>query len=77
LEISEIRVCFNVSEDFRLETTEIQVCWILFIRAKGTHTNNVKVLHETFVVKVTSLITNNAKALNETFFVEVTDSNPV
>jgi hypothetical protein len=43
----------------------------------GSHTNNAKVLHETFVAKVTGSRVNNAKTLHETFFVEVTDSNPV
>ncbi len=43
----------------------------------STHTNNVKVLHETFVVKVTGSCANNAKALHESLFAEVTCSNPV
>ncbi len=42
-----------------------------------THTNDAKVLHETFVVKVTGSLAINAKALHETFFDDVTDSNPV
>jgi hypothetical protein len=50
---------------------------MLFVEAMGVHTNNVKMLHETFVVKVMGSLANNAKALNETFFAEVTDSNPV
>ena len=50
---------------------------ILFVKATDTHSNDAKVLHETFVVKVTGSLSINAKALHETFFVEVTDSNPV
>jgi hypothetical protein len=50
---------------------------IMYVEVTGSHTNNAKVLHETFVVKVMGSRTSNAKALHETFFVEVTDSNPV
>jgi hypothetical protein len=50
---------------------------ICFVEVMGSHTNNTKVLHETFVVKVTGSRANNAKVLHETFSVEVTDSNPV
>jgi hypothetical protein len=38
---------------------------ILFVKATGTHTNDAKVLHETFVAKVTGSLANNAKALNK------------
>ena len=48
-----------------------------FVEVTGLHTNDAKVLHETFVVKVTGSRVNNAKTLHETVFVEVTDSNPV
>ncbi len=50
---------------------------ILFVKAMGAHTNDAKVLHKTFVAKITGSLASNAKALNETFFAEVTDSNPV
>jgi hypothetical protein len=43
----------------------------------GSHTNNLEVFHETFVMKVTGSRANNTKALHETFVVEVTDSKPV
>jgi hypothetical protein len=46
---------------------------ISFVKATSTHTNDAKVLHETFVAKITGSLANNAKALNETFFAEVTD----
>ncbi len=48
-----------------------------FAEVIDSHTNNAKVLHETFVVKVMGSCANNTKALHETFVVEVTDSNPV
>ncbi len=59
----------NVAEDLS------RLIW--FVEVMGSHTNNAKVLHETFVAKVTGSRVNNAKTLHETFFVEVTDSNPV
>ena len=46
-----------------------------FSEVTDSHTNDAKVLHETFVVKVMGSHINNAKTLHETFFVEVTDSN--
>ncbi len=49
--------------------------WI--VEVMGLHTNDAKVLHETFVVKVMGSRSNNAKVPHKTFFVEVTDSNPV
>jgi hypothetical protein len=42
-----------------------------------THTNEVKVFHETYVVKETGSVAYNAKALHETLFAKVTGSNPV
>jgi hypothetical protein len=46
-----------------------------FAEVTDSHTNNAKVLHETFVVKVTGSCPNNTKALHETFVVKVTDSH--
>jgi hypothetical protein len=45
---------------------------ILFVKAMDTHTHDVKVLHETFVVEITGSNANNAKAWRETFGVEDT-----
>ncbi len=75
--MADVGVCFVVDEDLRFEIAEILVCSILFVKAMDTHTNDVKVLHETFVIKVKGSLAINAKALHETFFVEVTDSNLV
>ncbi len=57
----------NVAEDLS------QLIW--FVEVTGSHTNDAKVLHETFVVKVTGSRANNTKALHETFVVKVTDSH--
>jgi hypothetical protein len=58
-----------------LKSLKSESASILFVKATDTHTNNVKVLHETFVVNVKGSLAIKAKALHETFFVEVTDSN--
>jgi hypothetical protein len=59
----------NVAEDLS------QLIW--FVEVAHSHTNDAKVLHKTYVMKVMGSHVNNAKRLHETFFVEVTDSNPV
>ena len=41
----------------------------------GAHTNDAKVLHGTFAVKVMGARANITKALHETILLEVTDSN--
>ncbi len=62
---------------WRLKLLKSESASILFVKATDTHTNDAKVFHETFVVKVMGSLAINAKALHETFFVEVTDSYPV
>ena len=57
----------NVAEDLS------QLIW--FDEVTGTHANDVKVLHETRIVKVTDSRTNNVKTLHETFVDEVMGSH--
>jgi hypothetical protein len=44
-----------------------------FAEVTDSHTNDAKVLHETFDVKVTGSRANNTKALHETFVEKVMD----
>ena len=50
---------------------------ICFVEVTGSHTNDVKVLDETLVVKVTVPRANNVKTLHETFVDEVTGSHTI
>jgi hypothetical protein len=48
--LADVGVCFVVDEDLTFEITE-ESASILFVKATDTHTNDAKVLHETFVMK--------------------------
>ena len=99
--VMDATTTFNVEEDLSLKdkallfkmdaTTNLNVAedlsWLIwFVEVTGAHTNDVKVLRKTFVMKVTDSHTNNVKTLHETynakmlyetFIVKVTVSNPV
>ncbi len=62
-------------EIWHLKLLKSKSASILFVKATDTHTNDVKVLHETFVMKVMGSRANNTKVLHETFVVKVTDSH--
>jgi hypothetical protein len=63
----------DVTTDLNLAEDLSRLNW--FVEVMGAHTSDVKVLHETLVVKVTGSHASNAKTLHETFFDKVTGSH--